>query len=170
MEFFQEPFPSLQPHKKFELVSNQSSKKSCCKKTLWSVFALGLLGLLLSLCSHGLAFYRYTQLPTCREKIDFMIKNKILFLSIMKTQACIRSIASHITTLQKRNKQAYFGEWLERRFIMHLENDQIQTVQDLPWADRSIIRILDSSQKLSKYVQRLIENLLYALTFYYPSS
>lgn len=94
---------------------------------------------------------------TCRESINFMIQHKTTFLLIYKFNHFREYIINYFYEPPKKSYYEALASWVEERIMTHIEHhDNVATIDDLPWIERSAIKALDGSSYLSTLYQRFL--------------
>lgn len=132
-----------------------STLDSCCKQTFKSFLWLFIIAATLSGVRVVTILQSYDELETYREKINYVIHHRSIFLTAYKIKTFTRNqLTRLIRTSPSINGSLV--DWFESRIMYHVEHGELESVKDLPLIERITLRSLDGTSAISKLTRKLL--------------
>lgn len=117
-------------------------------------------GLFLAVRTYSL-YQQFQKYERYQDALNFAIQHKPTFLFLYEVKLLQEKISAKIWTPPVKSKADQLADWIEGRIMYHIKNkENLRSVKNLPWLERSVIKSLDGSSCLNRWYQ----NALYYVT------
>ena len=95
------------------------------------------------------------------DALNFAIQHKPTFVCLYEFRLFTEKVAAYFWAPPAKSRADQLADWIEARIMHHIKNkENLKSVKNLPWLERSVIKSLDGSSCLNKWYQ----NALYYMT------
>lgn len=135
------------------------------KFSLFSVKKILLMIMIIAALVVGVRTYSlYQHFERCQsyqEALNFAIQHKTTFVCLYEIRLLQEKVSAYFWTPPVKSRAEQLSDWIEARIMHHIKNkENVKSVKNLPWLERSVIKSLDGSSCINKWYQ----NALYYLT------
>jgi hypothetical protein len=103
-------------------------------------------------------FQRYNSYT---EALNFAMQHKPTFVCLYEIKCLQEKASSYFWTPPVKSRADQLADWIEYRIMYHIKNkENLKSVKNLPWLERSVVKSLDGSSCINKWYQ----NALYYMT------
>lgn len=106
-------------------------------------------------------YQQFQRYESYQDALNFAIQHKPTFVFLYEVRLFTEKVSAHIWTPPVKSRADQLADWIEARIMHHLKNkENLNSVKNLPWLERSVIKSLDGSSCINKWYQ----NALYYMT------
>lgn len=106
-------------------------------------------------------YRQFERYETYTDALNFAIQHKPTFVCLYELRLFSEKIAAYFWTPPVKSRADQLADWIEARIMHHIKNkENLKSVKNLPWLERSVIKSLDGTSCLNKWYQ----NALYYIT------
>lgn len=117
-------------------------------------------GLFLGVRTYSL-YQQFQKYERYQDALNFAIQHKPTFVFLYEVKLLQEKISAKIWTPPAKSRADQLADWIEGRIMYHIKNkENLRSVKNLPWLERSVIKSLDGSSCLNRWYQ----NALYYVT------
>lgn len=106
-------------------------------------------------------YQQFQRFETYQDALNFAIQHKPTFVCLYEVRLLTEKVSAYFWTPPVKSRAEQLADWIEARIMYHIKNkENLKSVKNLPWLERSVIKSLDGSSCINKWYQ----NVLYYVT------